>query len=58
MKSNLLLLFLLSVLSFTSCKSQNSTQQKTENQNVVNKNSSSTAATKTPVLVELFTSEG
>lgn len=54
MKLKLLLLLLLSVLSFTSCKSQNSTA---ESQNAVNKKTSA-AADKTPVLIELFTSEG
>ncbi|HEX8368289.1 MAG TPA: hypothetical protein VF604_07080 [Pyrinomonadaceae bacterium] len=52
MKLNVTLLLLLSVLSFTSCKSQNSTA--TENQN---KNREATIE-QTPVLVELFTSEG
>jgi hypothetical protein len=54
MKSNAIFLILLSILSFTSCKSQSSTTA--QNQNAVNQKTP--AANKTPVLVELFTSEG
>ncbi len=55
MKSKAILLIFLSILSFTSCKSQSSTTA--QNQTAVNQKTPA-ATNKTPVLVELFTSEG